>query len=101
MLLFVEVIADFGRELLGEVTELVGGRVDAAQLLDQLLGLVVVGEGVAGDAESGVVHQQRDVEVPLLGRGVGVELVGEGEEGGPVVVRGRRGAWVIGRASVR
>ena len=100
MLLFVQMVADLGRELHREFVEPLGRGVDTAELLDQFLGLVVVGECVTADGQSGIVHQERHVEMALLGRGMGVEFVGEREEGGAPIVGGAR-AWVIVRASDR
>ena len=41
------------------------------QLFHQFVDFVVFVQGVAGGVEAAVVHQQRGVEVALLGRGVG------------------------------
>ena len=50
--------------------------------------IVTVGEGVPADTQPGVVEQERYVEVPLLGRRMGVELSSEREERRPPRVGG-------------
>ncbi len=68
-----------------------GRGIDATELLDQFLGLVVIGERVAADGQPGIVHQEGYVEVALLGGGMCVEFVREREEGGAPGVGRRTG----------
>ena len=80
VLLFIQVVANLDRQLLGTLGEVVGGGVDPTQFLDQLLGLVMVGQRVATDVEASVVQQQRNVQVTLLRSRVRVQFVGECEK---------------------
>ena len=81
MLFLVEVLTDLLGQLRGEFAEPIARGVKAPELLDEYLSLVVIRHGMATDAESGVVHEQRHVEVALFGGCVRVELVGECQKG--------------------
>lgn len=89
VLFLVQVIAYLGRQLASELAEVIRRRVDAPQLFDELLSLVMIRKSVATHAETRVDHEERDIEVALLRRGVGVEFVGEGEKGSPAPLAGR------------
>ena len=80
MLFFVQVVTHLCGELLGELPEPIGSGIHPTYLLDELLGLVVIRQCVATDGEPGIIHQQRYVEVALLGCSVRVEFVGKREK---------------------
>jgi len=87
VLFLIQVVADLLGQLLGEFAEPNGRGVDATKLVNECLDLVVIRQRVTSDAESGVVHQERHVEVALLSSRVSVELAGQ---------RQKRGATVVG-----
>ncbi len=88
VLFLVQVVAHLHRELPSDLAKLIRCGVDSSKLLDELLSLVMVGERVATDAESSVDHEERDVQMALLGGRVRVEFLGEPKKGGaPALAR--------------
>lgn len=79
-LLLFQVVGHRDPEVGRRVLELGVLRIETADRLDELVKFMVLREGMAADIQTGVVHQHRRIEKPLLGRGVSRQLDGEIEK---------------------